>query len=78
MIEQLLREIKNGGTLQPATLAARLNVSTGLVDMMLEELEKRGLITQYQAECSASCNKCGLASSCSSANREKGRIWMLK
>lgn len=78
MIEKLLREIRTGGTLQPVTLASRLGISVGLINLMLEDLEHRGLIMQYQAPCGDGCGKCALSANCTSNTREKGRIWMLK
>ena len=42
MLEQLLNEIRKGGTLQPAMLAARLDLSTAMVEAMLADLERKG------------------------------------
>ncbi len=76
MLEKLLDEIRSGGTLQPAALAARLNVSPGLVEMMLEDLERRGLLTQVNASCSEPCGGCPLVGECAITNPQ-GRMWML-
>jgi hypothetical protein len=77
MLEKLLAEIGSNGTLQPATLAARLNVSVGLVNMMLEDLERRGLLAQIDTNAGESCGGCSLSGDCS-VTCAKGRLWVLK
>ncbi|HVN53508.1 MAG TPA: FeoC-like transcriptional regulator [Anaerolineaceae bacterium] len=64
MLKQLLAEIQKGGTLQPAVLAARLNVSVGLVEMMLADLERRGFLSRLDSSCGDRCGGCSLAGSC--------------
>ncbi len=77
MLEKLLTEIQNGGSLQPATLAAKLNISVGLVEMMLEDLERRGLLAQVNtSSCSEPCGGCPLVGECAITNPQ-GRMWML-
>lgn len=76
MLEKLLNEIREGGSLQPATLAARLNISVGLVEMMLEDLERRGLLTQVNVDCDEPCGGCPMVGECA-INSPKGRLWML-
>ncbi len=77
MLEKLLNEIRGGGTLQPATLAARLAISPGLVEMMLEDLERRGLITQVNTNCGEPCGGCPLVGECAVKNPQ-GRLWMVR
>ncbi len=77
MLEKLLDEIRGGGTLQPAALAARLKVSPGLVEMMLEDLERRGMLVQVNASCGEPCGGCPLVGECGVTNPQ-GRMWMLK
>jgi hypothetical protein len=76
MLEKLLGEIQRGGTLQPAVLAAKLNVSAGLVEMMLEDLERRGLLAQVTTSCSEPCGGCPLVGECATVSPQ-GRMWML-
>ncbi len=76
MIEKLLSAIRSGGTVQPAALAARLNVSPGLVEMMLEDLERRGLLVQVNTQCGEPCGGCPLVGECAVTNPQ-GRMWML-
>jgi Mn-dependent DtxR family transcriptional regulator len=77
MLERLLNEIRSGGTLQPAALASRLNISVNLVEMMLEDLERRGLLAQINPSCETTCHGCSLADSCSPTSAQ-GRLWMWK
>ncbi len=76
MLETLLNEIRNGGTLQPAALAKKLNISVGLVGMLLEDLERRGLLTLVDTSCSEPCGGCPLVGECA-VTSPKGRMWML-
>lgn len=78
MLERLLGEIQEGGTLRPAVLAARLDTSVAMVQAMLEELERMGLLRQMQASCAESaCGGCSLASACSVKPGANGRVWIL-
>jgi len=76
MLERLLNEIRAGGTLQPAALAAKLNVSAGMVEMMLEDLARRGLLAQVNASCSEPYGGCPLVGECAMTHPQ-GRMWVL-
>jgi hypothetical protein len=76
MLEKLLTEIRGGGTLQPTALAAKLNTSVGIVEMMLEDLERRGFLTQVNNSCEESCGGCPLVGDCATTSPQ-GRMWML-
>ena len=75
MLEQLLKEIRNGGSLETHTLAARLGTSPQLVEAMLEHLQRLGLIQNY-ADCGSGCQGCGLRDSCGSQSTV--RLWQSK
>ncbi len=72
MLDRLLTEIRNGGTLETNVLAARLDASPQLVAAMLEHLQRLGLIQGY-ANCATSCSGCSLQQSCSA--RPLVRLW---
>ncbi len=72
MLQQLLDEIRQGGTLETKTLAARLGTSPGVVAAMLDHLQRLGLIQGY-TDCSAGCHGCGLRDSC--AVQPSLRLW---
>ena len=70
MLEQLLSEIRSGGTIEARSLANRLGVTPGLVEMMLEHLQRAGYIQPYPACAEAragACGGCGLSKDCSHA-----------
>jgi len=77
MLQTLLNELRKGGTLPVETLAARLNVSPQLVQAMLEDLQRRGMLQQLDASCGDGCGGCSLAGACG-AGGAKGKVWMLK
>ena len=66
MLEQLMHEIRAGGTLETKSLALRLGISVQMVQAMLEHLERSGQITAYTA-CDDGCQGCSLKSACSVA-----------
>ncbi len=79
MLEKLLGEIRTGKTLQPAQLAARLQVSPAMVQMMLEDLERMGRLSRIDAECgSGACGGCPAVGMCLPQGGDKGRVWVLK
>ncbi len=75
MLEELLNEIRSGKPLQPVALAARLNVNLEMVQLMLEDLERRGLLTRMDIGCSQPCRGCSLAELCLPRGRGMGRVW---
>lgn len=78
MLERLIREVRTGGTLQPAALAARLRVSPAMVQMMLEDLERMGRLARVETDCGAACGGCPVANMCVPRGDGKGRVWMVK
>jgi hypothetical protein len=63
MLEQLVNEIRAGGTLETGALAARLGTTPQLVEAMLEHLQRSGLIQTY-VSCSDGCLGCNLQDAC--------------
>jgi hypothetical protein len=78
MLQKLLAEIEKGGTLNPAALAVGLQTSPGLVEMMLEDLERRGLLSRLATQCSSAeaCGGCPTASKCTPGGQPQARVWM--
>jgi hypothetical protein len=75
MLEQLMAEIRVGGTLETGALAVRLGTSPQMVDAMLEHLRLGGYIQAY-SNCGDGCQGCSLKSSCSPAGRAGTlRLW---
>lgn len=72
MLEQLLSEIRLGGSLETGVLAQRLGTTPQLVAAMLEHLQRVGLIRD-SADCTAGCSGCSLKSTC--GPRKPVRLW---
>jgi hypothetical protein len=77
MLEKLLDEIRSNGTMQPGKLAERLDTSVQMVQAMLAELERMGLLRQIDSACHDSCNGCQLGNMCATQGSQKQRLWML-
>ncbi len=77
MLEQLLSEIRAGGTLEVQSLAARLKTSPQIVTAMLDHLQRNGLISAY-LNCGEGCNGCSLSEACRSHSAPTARLWQSK
>ena len=77
MLEKLLHEIRAGGTLETATLAARLDTTPQLIEAMLEHLQRSGLIKDY-VNCGDGCQGCNVRDACVKQTRSKVRLWQGK
>ena len=84
MLERLLELLATGGVHTPGELAARLEVTDGLIDQMLADLSRMGYLRQFgDRACPPSpsaptgvCGGCSLASACA-AGKSGGRVWAL-
>lgn len=68
MLERLIALLEEGGTYRVADLARALDTTPELVEMMLEDLARRGRIRPVDPTCPSShaaCADCPLASHCS-------------
>jgi hypothetical protein len=77
MLEQLVHEIRAGGTLETSALAARLGTTPQLIAAMLEHLQRSGLIQPY-AGCSDGCFGCSLKDACNKQAPGTIRLWQSK
>lgn len=75
MLERLLTELKEGQTVTIAGLATRLETTPGLIQMMLEHLERQGQVETVEL-CQEGCSACPLSSLCSAEKRQQ--FWQLK
>lgn len=76
MLEKLLSEIQSGATIRPAILAKRLGTSVAMVEAMLDDLKRRGLVREVNLTCHETCRGCAFNDSCSS-HPEQGRLWQI-
>ncbi len=77
MLEQLVKEIREGGTLETRTLAARLGTTPQLIEAMLGHLQRSGLILAYIG-CSDGCHGCSLQDACNKQAQSTIRLWQSK
>jgi hypothetical protein len=74
MLEQLVKEIRAGGTLETGALAARLGTTPQLIEAMLGHLQRSGLIQAYES-CSDGCLGCSLQDACKKQDSGTIRLW---
>lgn len=75
MLEQLLDEIRAGGTLESTSLASRLGTTPKMVEAMLAHLQRSGHLRPYQA-CGDACGGCSLRDACNPASAKKNvKLW---
>lgn len=72
MLEELVAEIRNGGTLEMTALAARLGISPQMLAAMLEHCRRLGLLSDYVA-CVDGCGGCGIQNLC--IHKDHVRLW---
>ena len=75
MLEQLVFEIRSGGTFTTESLAHRLGTTTEMVLVLLEHLREAGRLSPYQP-CADACKGCGLQGACGPSHHLNGvRLW---
>ncbi len=75
MLNKLLTLIQEGRSLTPLALAQQLDTTPMMVEMMIEELTRRGLlkVSEFESNCeSDACGTCYLAKTCHSKSQ---RVW---
>lgn len=71
----MLNLIKNSGTVSPEELGRRLNINPRIVQVMLEDLQRRGILRSFELESaciSENCGGCPVSTGCQGI---KPRIW---
>ncbi len=69
MLEQLLTEIRAGGTLEIGALSKKLGVTPQMIEVLLEHLQRTGHIRPYEETCGDGCGSCSLKSVCDRSRR---------
>jgi len=77
MLEQLVNEIRAGGTLEIGTLAVRLGTTPQMIEAMLGHLQQSGLIQTY-INCHDGCLGCNLQDACHKQSQGAIRLWQSK
>ena len=74
MLRRLLEAVAQGSSGNTRELAEAIGASQPVVDAMMEELVRRGLV-QRAGKCAPGCGDCPVGPVCSS--RGAGAIWVL-
>lgn len=81
MLSRLLELLQEGGTHRIDDLARELGTTSPLVEVMLEDLARRGYLKAITAQCSDMCTQCSRSDMCaaggSSTETSGGQIWVL-
>ena len=75
MLDQLLRNLAQGGAHSYADLTRALGVSEELLQQMIEDLVRMGLLRAVGDYCQAKCEGCAMAAVCAVGGR--GQVWSL-
>jgi len=74
-LEELLRQIAEGGTHNLSELARELGVGEELLKQMIEDLVRRGYLRPVAGDCQGHCAGCPLAKTCTIGGPT--RVWAL-
>jgi hypothetical protein len=75
MLGQMLDLIQKSGTTSPAELSHKMNIDQHMVEALLEDLQRRGLIHNLVIESGCNndgCDGCQLSGGC---KHDQPRIW---
>ena len=75
MLEQMLDLIRNSGTVSPAELGRRMNIDPRMVVVLLEDLQRRGLLHNFVIESACQSEACGGCQLSSGCNHIQPRLW---
>lgn len=75
MLEQLLNILHQGGSHTVAGLAQKLGTSPTMVEVMLEDLTRRGYLQTIGDRCTSECEHCPFGSGCTVAGAKQ--VWSL-
>lgn len=78
MLQKLLNDIYTNGMSNTVVLAARLQISTAMVEAMLDRLVHMGFLQEVTTCSQTHCTGCSMADLCKPVNTKKGRMWMVK
>ncbi len=75
MLLQLMEEIRNGGTLETASLARKLNTTLEMISALIDHLRRNGFLKVYET-CADTCEGCSLIKMCDAHDKKKeSMIW---
>jgi hypothetical protein len=74
VLRRLIEAVARGGAGDTRELAAELGASQAVVEAMMDELARRGLVARA-SECMPACSECPAGGIC--ASRGSGGIWIV-
>jgi hypothetical protein len=75
MLNRLLDLLRAGGTRRVADLARELDTTPELVEVMLEDLCRKGYLRQVAGGCGEKCASCSMSGLCAAGG--DGQLWVL-
>lgn len=62
--------------MQPAVLASRMGTSVAMIEAMLSQLQRMGMLSEVNLNCNEPCGGCPLVNGCLSRG-DQGRLWQI-
>jgi len=75
MLEELINLLKTGKTRRIAELAQTLNTTPELVELMLQDLERMGILKRVEGTCKEMCASCPMSTVCATGGG--GQLWTM-
>jgi hypothetical protein len=75
MLNRLLELLQVGGTRRIADLASELDTTSALVEVMLEDLCRMGVLKRVDGQCGDACGECPMTGLCAAGSQ--GQLWVL-
>ncbi len=75
MLDRMLELLRAGGTHRVADLARELDTTPALVEAMLEDLGRMGVLKRVGGACGDGCSGCSMAGACAAGGN--GQVWTL-
>jgi predicted ArsR family transcriptional regulator len=75
MLRRLLELVANTGTARSTELARAMDVSTEVIEPMLQELARQGYLRLLAPGCATACARCPVRAACLFGNA--ARVWVL-
>jgi len=76
MLKDLLKLLRKGQNSSIQQLAQQLGTTETFVQVMLEDLERRGYVRSIESSCKQQCASCSVAGACTPGRH--GRVWLIK
>ena len=75
MLNRLLEMLREGSVRRVADLARELETTPELIEMMLEDLCRKGYLGRAEGACGEGCGSCSMTGMCAAGSG--GKLWSL-